>query len=145
MKLFGSRFHTVLIAAAIAFLPLGALAETMAFKADLSGASEVPANDSQGMGTLTATLDTTTHMLSYRLTFSGLTGPAMAAHFHGPAAAGSNGKPQVSLKSLTSPVSGMATLTPAQEKDLEAGMWYVNVHTAAHKGGEIRGQVVAAQ
>jgi hypothetical protein len=45
----------------------------------------------------------------------------------------------------TSPVHGTATLTDAQIKDLEAGKWYVNVHTAANKGGEIRGQVTAAK
>jgi len=41
----------------------------------------------------------------------------------------------------TSPASGKATLTAPQIADLEAGKWYVNVHTAANPGGEIRGQV----
>ena len=40
-----------------------------------------------------------------------------------------------------SPFEGSATLTEAQATDLLAGKWYVNVHTEANKGGEIRGQV----
>ena len=145
MKVFASRFQSILIAAAILSMPLGAWAKTLAFKADLTAASEVPPKDSQGTGTLTATLDTATHVFTYHLTYSGLTGPATAAHFHGPAAVGANAGPEVPIKSLESPIDGTATLTPAQQKDLVSGMWYVNIHTAANKGGEIRGQVVPAQ
>jgi hypothetical protein len=145
MKVFGSRFHSILIAAAILSMPLGALARTMAFKADLTAASEVPPKNSQGTGSLTGSLDTATHVFTYHLTYSGLTGPATAAHFHGPAAVGANSGPEVPIKSLQSPIDGTATLTPAQQKDLVSGMWYVNVHTAANAGGEIRGQVVAAK
>ena len=39
-------------------------------------------------------------------------------------------------------MDGSATLTDAQTADLAAGKWYVNVHTAANKDGEIRGQLV---
>ena len=40
-----------------------------------------------------------------------------------------------------SPLKGEATLTDAQAADLQAGKYYFNIHTAANKGGEIRGQV----
>jgi len=43
---------------------------------------------------------------------------------------------------LASPIKGDATLTDAQAADLAAGKWYFNVHTAAHGGGEIRGQLM---
>jgi CHRD domain len=43
---------------------------------------------------------------------------------------------------LASPIKGSATLTDAQISDLDAGKWYVNIHTAANKPGEIRGQLV---
>jgi hypothetical protein len=145
MKLFGSGLYSILIAAAVAAMPLGASAKTVRFTADLTASSVVPATDSQGKGTLTASLNTDTNVLTYRVTYSGLSGPVTAAHFHGPAAEGANAGPQVPIKApLTSPIRGTATLTADQEKDLQNGMWYVNLHTAANKGGEIRGQVKPA-
>ena len=84
-------------------------------------------------------LDTTTKTLTYTVTFENLTGPATAAHFHGPAAPGANAGVQVPLgNNPTSPIHGSAKLTDAQITELEAGKWYVNVHTAANPGGEIR-------
>jgi hypothetical protein len=134
--------RTVVAASALAFVSLAAHAATINLKADLKGASEVPAKDSAGTGTLTAKLDTATHELTYHVEYSGMTGPATAAHFHGPAAVGVNAGPQVPVKApLDSPIEGTATLTPVQEKDLLAGKWYFNLHTAANPGGEIRGQV----
>jgi hypothetical protein len=119
-----------------------ASAAMLHFTASLDGKSEVPATNSAGYGDLLATLDTSTKTLSYTLTFGGLTGPATAAHFHGPAAPGANAGVTVAIgKAPTSPASGKATLTAPQIADLEAGKWYVNVHTAANPGGEIRGQV----
>ncbi len=71
-----------------------------------------------------------------------MTGPVTAGHFHGPAAAGANAGVVVPFAgSLASPITGSATLTDAQIADLKAGKWYVNLHTAANPGGEIRGQV----
>jgi hypothetical protein len=129
---------------ALAFASIVAQAATIALTADLKASSEVPAKASDGTGTLTATLNTGTNELTYHVEFSGLTGPAAAAHFHGPAAPGANAGPQVAVKTspIVSPIDGTATLTPAQEKDLLAGKWYFNIHTAANPGGEIRGQVM---
>ena len=42
---------------------------------------------------------------------------------------------------LTSPLDGSATLTAPQTAELLAGQLYINVHTAAHPNGEVRGQV----
>lgn len=125
---------------------LQAFAATVALKADLKGASEVPAKEGAGTGTLTATLDTDTHQLKYHVAYRGLTGAVSAAHFHGPAAEGVNAKPQVPVKApFDSPIDETATVTPEQEKDLLDGKWYFNLHTAANPGGEIRGQVVKGQ
>ena len=119
-----------------------ASAATLNFSATMTAASEVPSTTSAGSGDALATLDTATKALTYTVTFQNLTGPATAAHFHGPAAAGANAGVVVPLGNTpTSPIHGSKVLTDAQIADLEAGKWYVNVHTAANPGGEIRGQV----
>jgi hypothetical protein len=130
--------------AAIAALAFAAAtqAEVLHYMANLNGASEVPPHDVPGSGMAMADLDTTTKVLTYKVDYLGLTGPAVAAHFHGPAAPGVNAGPVVMITPAASPLAGSATLTDAQIADLNAGKWYVNVHTAANKGGEIRGQVL---
>ena len=106
----------------------------------------MPAVESKGSGTLSATYDTASKSLNYTANYSGLTGDATAAHFHGPAVAGQNAGVVVPVTgSAASPIKGSATLTDAQAADLTAGRWYFNIHTAANKGGEIRGQVVKGQ
>jgi hypothetical protein len=112
------------------------------FRATLSSAAEVPANASPGTGTLEASFDKASNVLRWKVTYSGLTGPATMAHFHGPALPGANAGVVVPFPSAASPAEGQATLTPAQLTDLMAGKWYVNVHTAQNPGGEIRGQVL---
>jgi CHRD domain len=122
-----------------------ASAETLHYAASLVGASETPPTDSSGTGSATVDLDTSAKTLSWTLTYSGLSGPANMAHFHGPAPVGKSAGVQIPLTGdLTSPVKGSASITDAQAADLKAGLWYVNIHTAAHPGGEIRGQVVPA-
>jgi hypothetical protein len=124
------------------FLGSGALAETVAFKVNLSAQQEVPPNDSKATGTADVTYDTASKNLTWTVTFSGLTGDATAAHFHAPAEAGKNAGVVVPIgNNPTSPAKGSATLTDAQAADLMAGRMYINVHTAANRGGEIRGQV----
>jgi len=127
--------------AVLAFSP-AAHAQVQDFTATLNAASEVPPNQSGGTGTLGATYDSATHKLSYSAFYDKLTGPPTAAHFHGPAAAGANAGIVVPVKDVsTNPIKGEATLTPEQAADLQSGKWYFNIHTAANKGGEIRGQV----
>jgi hypothetical protein len=117
-----------------------AYAEKM--KAMLDGKSEVPPNASTGKGTADVDYDAATKKLTWKLTYSGLSGPATAAHFHGPAEAGKNAGVAVAIPNAgTSPAEGSATLTDAQAADLTAGKYYINVHTAANPGGEIRGMV----
>ena len=131
---------TLTLGAAIAFSGT-AFADKM--KATLDGKSEVPANASAGTGTADIDYDPASKKLSWKVTYSGLSGPATAAHFHGPAEAGKNGGVAVAIPNATSsPVEGSATLTDAQAADLTGGKYYVNIHTAANPGGEIRGQVM---
>ncbi len=121
-------------------------AATTNFKATMNAATEVPPNQSTGSGTVTAAYDPATKVLTWEGSFSGLTGPATAAHFHGPAEPGKNAGVAIWIsekgKTLDSPFKGSATLTDAQASDLQAGLMYVNVHTAANPGGELRGQLV---
>ena len=134
------QFSAVILAAA--FLVPAARAETVTFHATMNAATEVPAKPSSGTGTVEATLDSATKELTYTVTYANLTGPATAAHFHGPAAPGANAGVLVPLSPpLTSPIKGTATLTDAQVTDFMNGQVYANVHTAANPGGEIRGQV----
>ncbi len=130
---------TLALGAAVAYAG-SAFADKM--KATLDGASEVPPVTTAGKGTADVDFDPATKKLSWKLTHSGLSGPATAAHFHGPGEPGKNAGVAVAIpNAASSPVEGSATLTDAQAADLAAGKYYVNVHTAANPGGEIRGQV----
>lgn len=117
--------------------------------ATMNGGKEVPANTTTGSGTLTGSYNKSTNKLTYTINFSGLTGTSTAMHFHGPATTTVNAGVAIGL-TITTPgatggATGEVTLTEAQEADLLAGLWYLNVHTAANLGGEIRGQVAATQ
>lgn len=129
------------LAAAAALAAAPASAETMKMKATLSGPQEVPPTASAGRGEVDVTYDTATKALSWQGTYAGLTGPATAAHFHGPAAVGQNAGVSVPAPATASPFMGSTTLTDAQATALAGGQMYFNIHTAANPGGEIRGQV----
>ena len=139
-------FRASLLATTIAFAGCSMMPMTSGesrYGATLSGAAEVPVNNSPGTGSVEATLDKSTRELRWRFNYAGLSGPATAAHFHGPAAAGTNAGVAVPVPNVASPGEGQATLTPEQAADLLAGKWYFNVHTAANPGGELRGQMTA--
>jgi len=118
------------------------------FNATLNATSEVPPNQSPATGAATVTLDPATNKITWSGTFSGLTGPATAAHIHGPAPVGKNAGVilWISTKGspFNSPFSGTSDqpLTADQIADLTAGNYYVNIHTQANPGGEVRGQLV---
>jgi CHRD domain len=138
-------FRRVLLAAAVsAAFVSAASAATVSYTARLSGRNEVPKIDSKGTGKLDATFDTQTKVFNYTLTFDGLTGPATAAHIHGPATRAQSAGVVAPLgdKNPTSPITGSVTLTSDQVKFLQSSKLYVNVHTAANPGGEIRGQII---
>ncbi len=130
---------TIALASAVA---LSGPAFAQKLKAALDGKAEVPATTSAGKGTADLDYDAASKKLTWKLTYSGLSGPATAAHFHGPAETGKNAGVAVAIPNAgASPVDGSAVLTDAQAADLLAGKYYINIHTAANPGGEIRGQV----
>ncbi|WP_316234481.1 CHRD domain-containing protein [Bradyrhizobium sp. SZCCHNR1098] len=133
--------HLALLAVAcVAAAPL-AHAETVVLKSELKAANEVPPNASAASGVAEASFDTATKTLSWKVTFSGLSGPPIGAHFHGPSEPGKNAGIVLPFKSPEPPITGSAVITDAQAADLLAGKWYANVHTQANPGGEIRGQM----
>ncbi len=112
------------------------------YKATLGGAAEVPAVMTKATGSGAVSVDTATKKLSWTVQYAGLSGPATAAHIHCGAAAGANGGVAVNLgANVASPISGSGEMTDAQMADLTAGKCYLNIHTAANKGGELRGQL----
>jgi hypothetical protein len=139
-------FRRVLLAGAVAAVfASAASAATVTYTARLSGRSEIPKTDSKATGKLDATFDTQTKTLNYTLTFDGLSGPATAAHIHGPATRAQSAGVVTPLGGANpvSPVTGSVTLTDVQVKSLQSAKLYVNVHTAANPGGEIRGQIIS--
>jgi outer membrane biosynthesis protein TonB len=92
-----------------------ASAEVLSFSADLTGAAEVPPNESTGTGRVVADFDTDTGMLTWSISYRGLTGPATAAHFHGPANPNETADPVL-------PVDlALATTGPEPEAPPDAG------------------------
>ena len=119
-----------------------AQAAAVTYKSNLAGTAEVPPVNSQAKGTASVNADTATNQVSWRAEYAGLSGPATGAHIHCGAAAGANAGVAVNFgTTLASPISGSGSMTPAQMADLQAGKCYVNIHTAANPGGEIRGQL----
>jgi len=136
------RYRLIIVACGAS---LACAAPTMAamveMHADLKASNEVPPNESTGTGSVTANFDTDSNKLSWKGAVSGLSGPVTAAHFHA-AEAGRNGAVAIPIIGVDQgSFEGSATLTDTQAEDLMADKWYVNIHTATHKAGEIRGQV----
>jgi hypothetical protein len=122
-----------------------ALAEVVRMQADLSPQNEVPPSTSPARGSAEVTLDTATRELTWRVTFSDLSAPLTAMHFHGPALPTTNAGivvPIAASPAQASIVNGSATVSEAQMSDILAGRYYINIHTPNNPGGELRGQVV---
>jgi len=121
-------------------------AAPISFTVALTGAQQSPPVETAASGTAALTYDPATRVVTWNITYSGLSGPPTMAHLHGPAATGSNAPPVVWLTekgaAVSGPIKGEATLTPEQANQFTSGMWYINIHTAANPKGEIRGQVV---
>jgi hypothetical protein len=119
-----------------------AQAQNVNYRAELTGASEVPPVTTEATGNARISFGQTSKRFLFTITYTGLSGPATAAHFHGPAADDATAPPIIPIEGdLTSPISGSVILTDEQIGWLEDDQIYFNIHTAANPGGEIRGQV----
>jgi hypothetical protein len=105
----------------------------------INGAQEVPANASAATGVATYSLDLNTDILSWNVSYSGLV--ATAAHFHGAAPVGANAGVQVGI-GPANPNIGSIALTAGQSQIVQDAQMYLNIHSAAFPGGEIRTQVL---
>lgn len=148
MRLYYLAGRPALASCAVAFAMAGCSvlkpdAHLAAFSTQMTGSNEVPRVATPATGRVDAVLDKNTRLFRWKLSFSNLSGPATAGHFHGPAAIGANAGIALPFKApVTTPLEGRATLTPAQATDLLSGKWYANIHTVAHPSGEIRGQMI---
>jgi hypothetical protein len=124
--------------------PCSAWSEQVRFSAELSGAEEVPPVSGNGSGKGELIFETTTNQLTYAIVYRDLTGPATAAHVHGPGQPGSNAPVVLTFMIPASPIRGTETLGSALAEALLGGQLYVNVHTQAYQSGEIRGQIKRA-
>src|SRR5437762_8134776 len=112
----------------------------------MSGAAEVPPVNTSASGFGTFTIDGNT--LSYHIEYSGLSGPPIASHIHGPASGSESAGVIVPLGPLSNQTAGslsgsidLMTLTSNQVAAIKSGRSYANIHTSANGDGEVRGQI----
>ena len=112
------------------------------YEASLDGRQEVPAVATQGSGQARVEVDAR-GLMRWTIGHEGLSGPVTAAHVHGPAGPGQNAAILIPLAmpGNGTSFSGGVRITPEQLTQLGSGQWYVNLHTAQHPAGEIRGQL----
>ena len=118
------------------------------FTAKIDGSQEVPAVTTTATGTGTFVLSANGTQLTYHITVNGLSGAITGSHFHN-AAAGTGGGVVKAFSFSGNTASGTWTSADANQpltdlllSELLKGKLYVNIHTAANPGGEIRGQVL---
>lgn len=154
--------HIGLVLTLLAGLAAGAArAQDFTTSTILAGSGEVPPNASPGTGTATLTYTSALSRIAYTVTFTGLTGPATAAHIH-LGAAGMNGPVILPFTNLGPPnttsgtfsgfltssdvtnsgLTGIFTIADAANA-IRAGNTYIDIHTSSFPSGEIRGQIPA--
>lgn len=123
------------------------------FSAALTTAAETPPVTNAPNASGTATFTLRSGVMEYAIDVSGLTGPSVGAHIHGPAAVGVPAGIIVGFDNLTSVTTGRlasGTFTTATAAGvsfdsvlvlMRNGNAYVNVHTALNPPGEVRGQI----
>jgi hypothetical protein len=113
----------------------------------MNGAQEVPAvTTDAGGGPDELFLDEKLRTVTGTVAFRGLSGPPTTAQVH-PGTCGGLGAVLLMLDPGSAPsgtVTFNASLLPSQVADVKAGSWYLNIPTAQHPNGEIRGQILPA-
>jgi len=127
--------------------PAAAAGDTLlTFTALLNGPQQSPPVDSPSTGVALVLYDKTASIVCWRLSFTPLAAPEIAAHFHGPAAPGVNAPILINISPSPSPFGspkhGCAPISKDDAKSLSKGLLYINVHSTVAPNGEIRGQVL---
>ena len=147
------RFILIISVLILVFLTACDYEAARSYDINLTGKQEVHTVNSSASGTAKVDLvkvkqgDYTANILKIRGTYKNLSGPATAAHWHGPALEGEDGPIVFKLKLVEGSTPGSGTFSG--EKDLTdnqlhfylAHYSYINIHTAKYKKGEIRGQI----
>lgn len=128
-------------AAAAVCLATPVLAAHYSAAVNLSATNEVPPNGSTATGFANVQINTDTNVLSYQITYSGLSSAETAAHIHGFAAPGFNAGVRHTLPGTAGVKTGSWNYPEADEFNILAGLTYINIHTSTNGGGEIRGQI----
>lgn len=148
MKKFNRFIYILLFAlAVIIYTPKVSSALIYPFNLTLNGASENPPNLSTGTGNITGTYDDVTKVMSFNITFSGLTGNTTASHFHAPAGVTTNAGVMIGNVGFPTGVTSGSygnsyVLTAQREAWLLTDSVYLNIHTNVFPGGEIRCQMI---
>ncbi|WP_161888987.1 CHRD domain-containing protein [Pontibacter russatus] len=115
----------------------------------LKGANEVPMVQSDGFGLINVYYNSKTRIITYDLawTLGNSDDQTLGMHFHGPATPQQNAGVIIHVKGFTSSSTGSLTgstraLTKEEEKQLLNGLWYFNIHSSTHPGGELRGNLI---
>ncbi len=130
----------ILGASAVLSVP-EARADQYVYGCILGQGQEVPPTGSPAAGCGQFFIDTAANTVTYRICFGGLAAAETAAHIHGPAGPGANGGVMTALPA-GNPKVGVWNYAEGMEADILAGRTYVNIHSGAFPGGEVRGQVV---
>ena len=114
----------------------------------VDGSQEVPAKTVSGTGNIDISYNQSTRILSYTVNWNNLTGPVSGMHIHGTASKGFNAPILQNFSTYPKEPAGSYSGTVLidgvvfKEENLFRGAYYINIHTAANPGGEIRGQIV---
>jgi hypothetical protein len=117
----------------------------------MTGAQETPAVSTSATGSIDAQYNRLTRILSYKVTFSGLTQNASAAHIHGLGEAGTAAPVVQTFSGFPAAKAGTYSGTffvdgiKVKEEDILASRYYINIHNSAYPNGEIRGQLVLSK
>lgn len=111
------------------------------YQSTINSQNTIPKATSSAQGSAVLEYNKVTKVLTYNITYQGLT--PTVGHIHKAEPAWETGPVIIPFSKVnTSPITGSATLTQEQENLLSFGNLYINLHTVAYPQGEIRGQIL---